>query len=317
MIDLDVVRANRPPEPLHLPGGFGHQTRGVTPLHHHIAKERVIQPADGAALPVVFRFIDFFVVHDRSGQQAGILQNPDDLGTALVCGPIFNGLVDFDLGRGADAFLVSFITVEHIRLLDDVAQGLEVGIRKGAEHDIAGFELLLGIDGIREVGLTGHDDAVDAELGVPVAPALPDDTKVAVQRGGVGAAAGGSLHLGEFDHGAQAGFLPPDQGRQCRHGDLGAGVPVDDPVGGFGGMAAKVLVSPGDGGQAGVGLTQNIIGAAENLGAITETATPDIDKSRVKFLQMPIALFPFVKGAVAVALGQAVALPHQVVENRL
>ena len=75
--------------------------------------------------------------------------------------------------------------------------------------------------------------------------------------------------------------------------------PVDDPVGGLGGMAAKVLVRAGDGGQAGVGLTQNIVGAAEDLGAIAETAAPDIDKPGVEFLQIPIALFPFVKGAVS------------------
>ena len=145
------------------------------------------------------------------------------LSPCLISRPIFNGLIDLDLSRGPDAFLVRLVAAEEIRFLDDMAQGLEVGIGKGAEHDITGFVLLLRVHGIREVAFTGHDDAVDAELCIPVAPALPDDAEVAVKGSGVGAAAGSRLHLGEFNHGAETGFLPPDHGCQGCHGDLGAG----------------------------------------------------------------------------------------------
>ena len=100
-------------------------------------------------------------------------------------------------------------------------------------------------------------------------------------------------------------------------GDLGAGVPVDAPVGGLGGVAAEVLVGPGDAGQPGVGLPQDVVGAAEDLGAVAEAAAPDIDEPGVDLLDVAVALFPAVEGAVAVALGQAVGHLHQVVEDPL
>ncbi len=148
--------------------------------------------------------------------------------------------------------------------------------------------------------MPAQDDAVDAQLGVPVAPALADDAELAVQGNAVAQAAGSRLHLGELDHGAEPGLLAVMQGRQHAHGDLGAGVPVNDPVGGLGGVAAEVLVGAGDAGKAGVGLPQDVIGAAEDLGAVTEAAAPDVDEAGVDLHEIAVALLPAVEGAVAV-----------------
>ena len=124
------------------------------------------------------------------------------------------------------------------------------------------------------------------QLGVPVAPALTHDTELAVHGQCVSEHAGGDLYLGEFDHGAQAGLSAMMNGRQNRAGDQVAGLPVNDPVGLLGGMAAHVLVHTGDRGESGVGLAQNVVGTAENLGTVTETAAPDIDEPGVDFGQV-------------------------------
>ncbi len=127
----------------------------------------------------------------------------------------------------------------------------------------------------------------------------------------------GRLHLGELDHGAETRLGPPVQGRQDAEGDLGAGVPVDAPVGVLGAVAAHELVHAGDRGQTRVGLPQDVVGAAEALGPIPEAAAPDIDEPGVELLDEAIALFPAVEGPGPVALGETVGHLDQPVEGLL
>ena len=106
-------------------------------------------------------------------------------------------------------------------------------------------------------------------------------------------------------------------GRQNPEGDLGAGVPVDAPVGVLGAVAAKTLMEAGYRGQPGVGLPQNVVGAAKDLGPVTKTAAPDIDEPGVHFLEEAVTLVPPVKGAGAVAFGKPIGHLHQGVEGLL
>ncbi len=109
---------------------------------------------------------------------------------------------------------MSLVLVEEIIVTGYGAELFEVLILEGADHDIARTELILRVVGIRKIGLAAQDDAVHRQLGVPVAPALADDTELAVHGQGMSEHPGRDLHLGELDHGAQSGLSPMVDGRQ-------------------------------------------------------------------------------------------------------
>ncbi len=283
-------------------------------LHEHIAKEGVLQPPEGPALLVVPGLVALPVVHHGRGQDAGIGHRLDDLRPCLIRGPLLKSCVDLDLRQGLDPVLVRFVFVEEVLPPDDAAQLLEVPVLEGRDQRVPRFESLLRVLGIRIVGLAADDDPVDGELGVPVPPPLADDAEAAVERYGIPGEPGRGLHLGELDHGPEPGLPPPVDRRQDPVGDQGAGGPVDDPVGGLEGMPTHVLVHPGDRGEAGVGLAQDIVGAAKDLGPIAKAAAPHVDEPRVDLLEGPVAHLPPVERPGPVQLGQPVALPDQVVE---
>ena len=98
-------------------------------------------------------------------------------------------------------------------------------------------------------------------------------------------------------------------------GDQVARLPVNDPVGALGGMPAHVLVHTGYRSESGVGLAQDVVGTAEDLRTVAETAAPDIDEPGVDFTQVAVAHFPLVESPRPVQLGQPVGFFHQPVED--
>ena len=195
------------------------------------------------------------------------------------------------------------------------AQFFKILILESGDHDIPGIMLVLRIGNIRKIGLAAQNDAVCTELRVPVAPALADNAEPAVHGRGIAQASGGRLHLGKLDHGAQTGGFAPVDGRQDSEGDLGSGIPVNAPVGMFGAVAAHKVMHTGDRSQPGVGLSQNIVGSAEDFGPVAETAAPHIDEPGVQLLKVQITLFPLIKGSGTIALGQSVGHFYQAVKG--
>ncbi len=259
--------------------------------------------------------VDLPVVHHGGGQDAGVGQGLYDLRPALVRGPLLQGRVDLDLRPGVDPVLVRLVFPVEILESGDVAELLEVRVVEGGDHHVPGVVLVLRVLRIGEVGLAAQDDPVDAELGVPVAPPLADDPEPAVERHGVPAEPGRGLDLGELDHGAQPRLPPPVDGGQDSVGDQGPGSPVDDPVGVLGAVSPHVLMHAGDGSKPGVGLSQDVVGAAEDLGPVAEAASPHVDEPRVDLLEIPVAHLPPVEGSGPVELRQPVAHLDEPVED--
>ena len=286
-------------------------------LHEHISKEGVLQPPEAPPFLHVPGLVDLPVVHHRSGQDAGVGQGLDDLRPRLILGPLLEGRVDLDLALSLDPVLVGLVLVIQLLLSGDVAQLLEVRVVEGGHHHVPGFELLLRVLGIRIIRFASQDDPVGAELRVPVPPSLADDAKPAVHRHAIPGEPGRGLHLGELDHGAEPGLPPPVDGRQDPVGDQGAGGPVDDPVGGLGAVPPHILGHTGDGRKPGVGLPQDVVGAAEDLRPIAKAAAPHVDESGVDLLECPVAHLPPVEGPGPVQLGETVAHLDQPVEGLL
>src|SRR2546422_9240338 len=84
--------------------------------------------------------------------------------------------------------------LRRLAITNGLTQADKVLIVISADQDVA-LLLLLGILGLRIGGLAALDDAVDTQLGIPVAPALADNAVPAIQGQGVLELARDPVHL--------------------------------------------------------------------------------------------------------------------------
>ena len=164
-------------------------------------------------------------------------------------------------------------------------------------------------------------DAVDADFGVPVAPAHADDAGAAPQGQAVFGVAGGALHLGALEVVAQVGHrVPPVEAGQHGGGDQHADGVVHDPGGVLAGEAGAGSPGPvaGEGEDAALGLAQDVVGGPVPAGAeAAEAAAPGQDDSGVHLFAGAVADLPAVEGAGPVVPDHEVGLLHQAVEDLL
>src|SRR5712691_12767552 len=180
--DVLVIRAHRFQRPLETRWSSGHFV-GWT-LVHQITEGLVIQPLDGAALLPVRLVGNFFGVPDRLVVDVGLVQQCGNLLLGLIGRPLFQPIVDFNLALGLYARVMLGILLRRLAITNGLTQAGKVLIVISADQDVA-LLLLLGVLGLRIGGFATLDDAVDTQLGIPVAPALADNAVPAIQGQGV------------------------------------------------------------------------------------------------------------------------------------
>src|SRR5690606_18206719 len=178
-------------------------------------------------------------VPDGLVDDAGLVENGLDVFLGLVLGPLLDLGIDLDLAFGLDPVGMGRVLVAQIGTVHHSAELLPILIGVGGDEDVA-FLVLLRVLRIGVGGQTALDDAVDAQLGIPVAPALADDAEGLVEGQGVLQHPGNAVHLGDFDEGAAAALgLPAIQSSQDVHYTHHASPVVGEPDGVLGGGAAQ------------------------------------------------------------------------------
>src|SRR5208282_4431249 len=213
--DAVVVGAHRLQRPLQARWCGRHLVRRS--LVQQFTVGRVVQPANGSALVPVRVVGDLFRVPHRLIQDVIGVHKRRYLFLRLVRCPLLQSWINFHLAVGLNANIRLGVLGSQGGITNRFTQAGEVLVLVRADQDVT-FFLFLRIFGIRVGGLAALDDAVHAQLRIPVAPALTGDAVASVQRQGILQLPGDAVHLRVLSKRALArNVIPPVQRRQ----DLG------------------------------------------------------------------------------------------------
>src|ERR1019366_3948948 len=314
--DAFVVGAHRLPRPLQARRCSRHLVSRR--LVQQFTVGRVIQPAKRAALVPVRVVGDLFRVPHRLIQDVIGVHHRRYLLLRLIRGPLFQSGINLHLALGLDADISLGVLGGQRAFTYGLAQAREVLVLISADHDVTLFQFLR-ILGIGVGGLAALDDAVDAQLGIPVAPALAGDAEFAVEGQGILELAGDAVHLRVLGKGALAGdvIAPVQRGQDLRGAHHAAPV-VGQPDGVLGRRAAEVFLFAGHAEVAALRLSENVVRRADSSRSpAAKTTEPAVDEPGIDLLQLTVSDAPAVEGSGAVVLHEHVRFGGQFLDQRL
>src|SRR5437660_4905087 len=314
--DVLVIRAHRFQRPLETRRSSGHHVGWA--LVHQIAEGLVIQPLDGAALLPVRMVGNFFGVPDRLVVDVGLVQQFGNLLLGLIGRPLFQQIVDFNLALGLYPRVMLGILLRRLAITNGLTQADKVLIVISADQDVA-LLLLLGVLGLRIGGLAALDDAVDTQLGIPVAPALADNAVPAIEGQGVLELARDPMHLRVLGEGALAGhFVPPVQRGQNLYRTHHPAPVIGQPDGVLGRRTAHEFRLAGHAEVTALRLTKNVGGGAHApRPPAAEAAQPAIHQPGVDLAQLSVTDPPALESAGAIVLHHHIRFGGQFLYDRL
>src|SRR5712692_3870987 len=314
--DVLVIRAHRFQRPLETRWSSGHFVGWA--LVHQVAVGRVVQPLHGAALLPVRLVGNFFGVPDRLVVDVGLVQQCGNLLLGLIGRPLFQQGIDFNLALGLYARVMLSILLRRRAISNDLTQPGEVLVVVSADQDVA-FLLLLGVLGLRIGGFATLDDAVDTQLGIPVAPALADNAVLTIQRQGVLELARDPVHLRVLGERALAGhFVPPIQRGQNLYRAHHPAPVIGQPDGVFGRRAAHEFRLAGHAEVTALRLAKNVVGGAHAPRPPAAEATqPAIHQPGVDLTQLSVTDSPALESAGAIVLHHHIRFGGQFLYDRL
>src|SRR5947209_5347740 len=314
--DVLVIRAHRFQRPLETRRSSGHFVGWA--LVHQVAVGRVIQPLDGTALLPVRLVGNFFGVPDRLVVDVGLVQQCGNLLLGLIGHPLFQPGIDFNLALGLYARVMLSILLRRRAISNDLTQLGEVLVFVSADQDVA-LLLLLGVLRLWIGGFATLDDPVDAQLGIPVAPALADNAVPAVQRQRILDLARDPVHLRVFgERSLTRDFVAPVQRGQNLYRTHHAAPVIGQPDGVLGRSSAHEFWLAGHAEVTALSLAKDVIGGAHApWPPAAEAAQPAIHQPGVDLAQLSVADPPALESAGAIVLHHHIRFGGQFLYDRL